>query len=368
MMEEATLISFPGGELCLGAEALGHLMPMFLWVSEGGTIRAAGPTLQKVTGMALAGRAFADVFRLRHPRGMGPADLARLQGQRVQIDLLHSGSRGLRGMAVPVAGGGQGALLNLSFGIAVAEAVREHDLTDRDFAPTDLTVEMLYLIEAKAAVAKENQALTLRLQGARDQAEAEALTDMLTGLGNRRAMERCLAGLEGEGRAFTVFHMDLDHFKAVNDTLGHAAGDHVLRELAGRLRAQIRDRDMLARIGGDEFVLILPEVVQPHRLSLLAQRLLATAGRPMLYEGQPCRISLSIGAAISTQFPEPSDLLAEADRALYSSKHAGRARFTLAVPAEGRKDEASEVSGGRRLGESTHAPPAPADPGAGHFS
>lgn len=332
MMEEATLIPFPPMELGLTVEALGKLMPMFLWVGESGMIRAAGDTLQKVTGSTLVGQPFEDLFRVKRPRDTRPGDLAAVPGQRVQITLIGT-PRYLRGTAVPVAGG-QGALLNLSFGIAVAEAVREHDLTDRDFAATDLAVEMLYLIEAKAAVAKENQALNLRLQGARDQAEAEALTDTLTGLGNRRAMERALAGAMSEAAPFTVLHMDLDYFKAVNDNFGHDAGDHVLRQLAAVLREQVREGDCLARIGGDEFVMILRGIDQPRRLAALTDRLLAAAATPIMQEGHECRVSLSIGGAISSDFSDAQDLQKAADRALYASKHAGRGRFTLWRPGE----------------------------------
>lgn len=330
-MDDATLVPFPSAEVCLTPDTLGQLMPMFLWVAENGVIRAAGLTLQKVTGQPLAGRPFDEVFRVKRPRGALPADLAAGPGQRIQLDLASGAHRCLRGTAVPLLSG-DGVLLNLSFGISVAEAVREHDLNDGDFAPTDLAVEMLYLIEANAAVAKENQALNLRLQGARDVAEAAALTDTLTGLGNRRAMERALEAASLDRRPFGLLHIDLDHFKAVNDSYGHAAGDHVLRELARRLVKQVRPLDTLARIGGDEFVLILPNVVQPPRLAALGERLISVAAHPMVYEGRSCRISLSIGAATSLHFPDPVIMMEEADRALYASKHAGRARFTLALP------------------------------------
>lgn len=330
-MEDATLIPFPVPELALTTEALSQLMPMFLWITETGLIRGAGLTLQKVTGAPLVGRSFEEVFRVKRPRGAGPTEFAFGPGQRVQLDFAGGVHRCLRGTAVPLAGG-QGALLNLSFGIAVAEAVREHDLNDGDFAPTDLAVEMLYLIEAKAAVAKENRALNQRLQDARDLAEAAALTDSLTGLGNRRAMERALSEAAGDRRPFSLLHMDLDHFKAVNDTYGHAAGDQVLRELATRLLGLIRQGDSFARIGGDEFVIILPDLVDQALLIALAERLLTAASDPVVHDGCPCRVSLSIGAATSLDFPDPAEMLEAADRALYASKHAGRAWFTLARP------------------------------------
>ena len=335
-MEEANLIPFPAvdgppadgpDDVGLSVEALGLMMPMFLWLGEQGVIRAAGQTLQKVTGQGLIGRPFEDVFRVKRPKGAGPADLAAAAGLRIQIDLVDGSQRGLRGVSVPLSGG-RGVLLNLSFGIAVAEAVRENDLTDRDFAPTDLAVEMLYLIEAKAAVAKENQALTLRLKEARDLAAAEAMTDTLTGLGNRRAMDRSLSAALSQGAPFALLHIDLDYFKKVNDSYGHAAGDHVLREIAHMLRSQVRGEDLVARIGGDEFVILLSGEWLPPQLEAFADRLLRAAERPIVFEGESCLISLSIGAALSDT-SDAERLFDRADTALYISKHAGRGRYTL---------------------------------------
>src|SRR5690606_25524563 len=129
------------------------------------------------------------------------------------------------------------------FGIAAAEAVRRHALSNADFAPTDLTVELLYLTEVKAAVMSELAALNQRLQDSRREAEAQALTDPLTGLANRRAFEKGLAeavDMARRGQGFVLMHLDLDYFKTVNDTLGYAAGDHVLAEVAHALRAETR--------------------------------------------------------------------------------------------------------------------------------
>ena len=159
---------------------------------------------------------------------------------------------GFRGLAVPLDGGG--VLINLSFGMTVVEAVRDHRLTDADFAPTDLAMELLYLVEAKTAVMQELRDMNRRLEGAKTAAEEQALTDTLTGLRNRRAMDMALSRLMLRGTPFGLMHLDLDFFKAVNDTLGHAAGDHVLRQVARVLRVQMRGGDTVARMGGDEFV------------------------------------------------------------------------------------------------------------------
>ena len=235
-------------------------------------------------------------------------------------------------------GPGQGMLVNLSFGIAVAEAVRDHALTDADFAVTDLAIELLYLHEAKSAVMDELNGLNLRLQAARAAAEEQALTDPLTGLANRRALEIALCQAAETvvrgGRPFALMHLDLDFFKSVNDTLGHAAGDHVLTEVARVLREETRHEDVIARVGGDEFVLILRGLTDEGKLLALAGRIIARMEEPMSFEGKPCRISGSAGIAISTLYPvqNPDRILSDADLALYASKRGGRGRATVFTP------------------------------------
>jgi diguanylate cyclase (GGDEF)-like protein len=194
---------------------------------------------------------------------------------------------------------------------------------------------------------EEARRLNKRLEGARNAAEAEALTDALTGLGNRRAMEEALARLVAEGAPFGLINFDLDRFKAVNDTLGHAAGDAVLSAVAGALRAELRRGDLAARVGGDEFVAILPALDEPAQLAAIAGRIIARVEIPVPYGDTLCSVSASAGIAVSTHYtaPDPERLLQDADRALYASKHAGRGRATLfgaalAKPTPKRKREA----------------------------
>lgn len=325
----------PDEELAISALGLARLMPMFLWLDAGGKIRGAGPTLAKILGGGgLVGADFFDMFEIRRPRGItGTEQLSAQAGARLQLRL-HRGARtAFRGLAMPLAGGA-GLLINLSFGISVADAVRDHGLTDADFAPTDLTIELLYLAEAKAVVMGELHDLARRLQRAKVDAEAEALTDMLTGLSNRRGFDNVLGALLRGGRPFSLMHVDLDYFKQVNDTYGHAAGDHVLRRVAQRLRGETRGNDMIARIGGDEFVLLFPGLDQPDCLSGIAERIIARLSQPIDYAGTPCRISASVGFTLSASYAEPSAerMLADADAALYASKKAGRHIWTQWTP------------------------------------
>lgn len=127
-------------------------------------------------------------------------------------------------------------------------------------------------------------------------------------------------------------HLDLDFFKAVNDTLGHAAGDYVLQQAAHILVEETRDNDAVIRFGGDEFVLLFHGLTNPDRLASVAERILQRLEEPMSFNDAPCRVSGSIGIAMSDDYPAPDPLqiLEDADMALYASKNAGRAQHTFA--------------------------------------
>lgn len=317
--------------LMVNPEDLDRLMPMHLALSARGHVVSHGPALGKVLGNAsLIGRDVFSIFRFRRPGGIALiGDLIARRGQRLHLHPVDCPDDGLRGLAVPMATGG--LLLNLSFGIDVIDGVRRHALTDADFAATDLTVELMYVMEAKSAVTHELRQLNVRLQGAKLVAEEQAMTDTLTGLRNRRAADMTLAALCEAEAEFSLVHMDLDYFKAVNDTLGHAAGDHVLKEVARVLAAETRASDTVARVGGDEFLIIMPGLVEPKGLFRLAQRIIAGVSEPMPFEGSVCRISASIGMTRSPLYRHlsPEAMMADADDALYASKRGGRAQAQL---------------------------------------
>jgi diguanylate cyclase (GGDEF)-like protein len=324
----SVLSSFPPNDTRLDPAALSRLLPMHLRLSQGGAVTGFGPTLGKLMGLhAPVAEPFFDLFEVRRPADV--QDIAGLgrTGQKLHLRPHRFPAMRFRGLAVPLTAG-EGVLLNLSFGIGLADAVRNHDLTDADFAPTDLAMELLYLIEAKNAVVTELRDLNRRLAGAKTMAEEQAQTDTLTGLRNRRALDLALADMVVRDAPFGLMHIDLDFFKAVNDTLGHAAGDHVLQEVARVLRNHTRDGDTVARVGGDEFIILTPGLVDAVRLTAIASRIITQLDAPILFGGQECRVSASIGMTVSTTSPpaQPDHMLRDADEALYEAKRAGRGR------------------------------------------
>jgi two-component system cell cycle response regulator len=159
-----------------------------------------------------------------------------------------------------------------------------------------------------------------------------ALTDALTGLNNRRYLETHLKALAEQARAadrpLSVLFADVDCFKAINDTYGHDVGDAVLRELASRLRRNTRNIDLACRIGGEEFVVVMPDV-GPDRASQAAERLRACiAGEPFQVDGERClQVTASVGIATLDGVHDSAEgLLRRADQALYLAKRGGRNR------------------------------------------
>ena len=178
------------------------------------------------------------------------------------------------------------------------------------------------LREAKREAELQNR----QLEQARLEMERAALHDPLTGLANRRFLDKVLHDIP-EGRNVTVLHLDLDRFKEINDTFGHAAGDVLLTQAADVLRATVYEGDFLARIGGDEFVVLSTAQESRKNYADLSRRLVEAMARPFNYEGHECRVGASIGlAAGNTAHETPDSLLVNADIALYEAKRKGRNR------------------------------------------
>ena len=333
-MTELAVAQNHGGQ----AEALDLLMPMHLCFDLKGQITHAGPTFKKmVSGQGLIGSPLSDILEIRKPFAPDTAqNWLALAGQNLQLVLGTAPHLLLRGTiaTLPEDAGG---ILNISPGLSFIRVVDEFGLSLNDFSPCDQTVELMYLYEANQVVSAESRKLTARLMQARATAEEQALTDTLTGLSNRRALEAVLTRLLSRPDAhFALMHLDLDFFKQVNDTFGHAAGDHVLHHVAHILRSELRAGDMAARFGGDEFVILLRDCDDVDYVRAIAERLITSMEKPIRFEGNICKISASVGITLTSRYdrPEAAQLLNDADVALYMSKAAGRACASVFQPEQ----------------------------------
>ena len=310
------------------------ICPMHVMLNSNGHIVHAGPTVAKLwQGEEIYQARFLEMFEILRPKAVvDMASLLATHGNKLHMRKRTEPKTTLKGVLMP-SSAACGAIVNLSFGISIMDGVRDYALTSTDFAATDLTIEMLYLIEAKSAAMEASRKLNLRLQGAMIAAEEQAFTDTLTGLKNRRAVDYILPRLVEKGTGFALLQIDLDYFKAVNDTHGHAAGDHVLQHVARIMVEETRDKDCVARVGGDEFVLIFEGLANRDALANLAARLIKRLEAPVPFDKTTCSISCSIGIALSRDFPllDEAGIMASADAALYASKKAGRAQFMFAT-------------------------------------
>jgi diguanylate cyclase (GGDEF)-like protein len=159
-----------------------------------------------------------------------------------------------------------------------------------------------------------------------------AYHDSLTKLPNRSLFSALLGQSIHQAhrynRELAVLFLDLDHFKHINDTLGHEAGDQVLQELADRVTASLRDSDTVARVGGDEFVILLPELDQDKYAATVAQKILTAVGHPFLLKGDEFRVTASIGISAYPQDGlDEQTLIKNADTAMYHAKEEGKNNY-----------------------------------------
>ncbi|WP_281645072.1 EAL domain-containing protein [Parendozoicomonas sp. Alg238-R29] len=169
--------------------------------------------------------------------------------------------------------------------------------------------------------------------------------DNLTGLANRTLfmefLNASLARSERRGRGTAVMFLDLDHFKQINDTLGHDVGDDLLASVAGRLQECVRDGDMIARLGGDEFAIVLDDVARPDDVKMVAEKIVESICKPHQIAGREIHASTSVGVATWPECGrEANELIKAADTAMYVTKKAGRKGyrfFTADMQAEGQR-------------------------------
>ncbi|CAA7613511.1 ammonium transporter [Magnetospirillum sp. UT-4] len=228
---------------------------------------------------------------------------------------------------------------------SILELVTQMDWQARtgDFSrkvAVELETEAAEIARYYNAVLDKFMVETERRQQALERLNQLATTDPLTGLPNRRAffdqVRRGLAAARRTGRDGAVMYLDLDGFKAVNDSMGHEAGDALLRQVAARLSKVLRETDMLARLGGDEFALLLAEIHAPADAEHVAEKLVEVLHEPFDLPQGTALIGVSVGVAMFGQGDPHDDVEAvvkRADHAMYDAKLAGKGTWRFGVPA-----------------------------------
>ncbi|WP_162932197.1 sensor domain-containing diguanylate cyclase [Solimonas sp. K1W22B-7] len=187
-------------------------------------------------------------------------------------------------------------------------------------------VRGLYMMMSDVTVAKRAEQRLQQL----------ARFDPLTGLANRRELHDHLGAalnrIQRYGGSLALLFIDVDHFKGINDQYGHAAGDEVLQEIALRLRGAVRNTDTVARVAGDEFVIILEQLRSSEEPQFVARKLLASVGKPFMLDQGTLQLGVSIGIALGSVGDSADQLLRRADRALYAAKDGGRNTSRVAEP------------------------------------
>lgn len=189
-----------------------------------------------------------------------------------------------------------------------------------------------------------------RVRAERNVIREDSHVDALTGVMNRRAFEQHLRALFDDGQHFGLLFIDVDHFKSVNDTHGHAVGDEVLKAIAARLQDGVRAGDLVGRYGGEEFIVLVRGVSGQIAQTVAERHRQAVATLDLSPIKGPARVSISVGVAahhVDKPFDSVDAMLRRADRALYDAKRAGRNRVTIATrdslappaPAEPRRSE-----------------------------
>jgi diguanylate cyclase (GGDEF)-like protein len=288
----------------------------YLLVAEQGIFEADLPAPATVRlGDGVLGQVVATGSAVRGRIGDGPGELTPAANEPSGCDVL----------AVPLRS--MGAVVGA---IALYRRCGE-DPTGREFDTAD--EDALGTLAGQASIALDNVQL-------HQEAQRLSTTDPLTGVWNFRYLSMSLAReIERSNRfdrPLAVLMLDLDHFKQVNDTYGHARGDAVLRELAERVQEQIREVDTFARYGGEEFVVVLPETTL-EGAAQLAERICAGVRRaPFRTDGEePLEVTISIGgAAFPIHGSSPATLMRAADKALYEAKALGRDRWHVAEPVQ----------------------------------
>jgi two-component system cell cycle response regulator len=221
-------------------------------------------------------------------------------------------------------------LILLADALQKEEVLRGFDLgaNDHCFRPLDPNE-----LRARARNQVRRKRYQERLRADLDRSLELAVTDQLTGLRNRRYVRRHLDSLLRTENA-AVLILDIDKFKSINDSYGHNMGDAALREVAERLRDQLRAADVVARYGGEEFLAVLAGAEGPEAMRVAERLRAAVAAKPVEAEGHSLPVTISIGVAVGKTGTPADRLIGAADAALYRAKRDGRNRAYLATEEE----------------------------------
>ena len=313
-------------EYNIGAEAAAMIMPMHVAVSQQGRIIGAGTLIQRLLGEAqFFQEAFvADLPRLRQ-RSNNDVLAEFRSGRRVLVRVRGHDDLILRGYGVPISDSIM--LLNFGFGMTLPHAIKTFSLSEADFSPSDNAIELLFMYEASKAITGEVSRTNQALEQERREAERMSVTDVLTGLLIRRGfyIECGKLAAAGGTQELAMGVLDLDLFKAVNDNLGHAAGDEVLVFVSEAIRSGVRRGDIVARVGGDEFLILISSFDSRRTLLSILERIIERIEVPIPLDGATARLSASVGVSTFSMSLgcDLADVIRRADGALYQAKAAG---------------------------------------------
>jgi diguanylate cyclase (GGDEF)-like protein len=267
--------------------------------------------------VVIAGPSFGEMYKLKGNRAV----LGR--GERVDIRVLDDGVS--REHAAIERDGGKPVLVDLmstNGTFCNGERITRYDLTDGDKVSIGSTTILKFTYQDQVDEHYQRQLFE------------SALRDGLTSTFNRRYfVDRLHTEMRfalRHAKSLALLFIDIDHFKKINDTYGHQAGDHVLAGVAREITAAVRSEDVLARYGGEEFAIICREI-EEDGARVLGERLRkAIAGRRFEHEGQQIPVTISVGCAVRRTIEDPLALVAAADAAMYEAKRAGRNQVVLA--------------------------------------
>ena len=309
-------------------ETLDVLFPMHVILSAEGNITRVGPALRKILGDDLVDKAFLDAFTLKKPRSIVDLDGLRDAAQtKVVICAPWNDGESIEFRCVPNRFGPdeRGLFIDFSLSSSFLDVVNRFGLNASDFKPNDVSLDLIYTIEPQRTLVEDSNRLTRALEDSRLEAERAANVDVLTGISNRRSLYRHIDQLLAApvlSEEYFLLHIDLDKFKAVNDNFGHAAGDHVLQQTASVLQRVAKSNDIPARIGGDEFAMLIAGPYDDVEIVRFAADLQTALVAPIQFEGHVFNIGASVGIVrVDVQAHANADeLLKCSDIALYEAK------------------------------------------------